>query len=258
MPAFQTSPVSPFKPVGTRTSLEVLILDDERFDRHRLARLCSGLEFACTVSNATSLTEFRNQLDQTTFGLILLDYSLPDGTGLDALDMMHLCARNMNTPALMVSGLAESGIVDRAEAAGCCGFLEKDALSSDAFARAVKDALVMTAPLSPASAKHFDAEEVAQLLTRAVAHSAQDIKPMVSRLMRHMRNLRAQNALNDCPATDAAEQNCLSLWSFLIEMERQDGATLLAHFTDAAGTAKRAQSEPKSNRPPSPFSSGPH
>jgi CheY-like chemotaxis protein len=258
MPAFKTSPVSPFKSVDSHTSLRVLILDDERFDRHRLARLCSGLEFPCTVSNATSLTEFQNQLDQTTFGLILLDYSLPDGTGLEALNMMHLCARNVNTPALMVSGLAERDIVERAEAAGCCGFLEKDALSSDAFARAVKDALVLTAPLSPADPTHFESVEVEQLLARSVATCAQDIKPMVSRLMRQMRNLRAQQVLDDGPATLAAEQNCLSLWSFLIEMERQDGAALLSNITKAAATPQATPSEPKTKKPPSPFGASRH
>ncbi|MGC1503076.1 MAG: response regulator [Sulfitobacter sp.] len=254
MPAFQTSPPSPFNTTSGRRPLEVLILDDERFDRHRLARLCSGLEFPCNISNAPSLAEFQTHLDQTTFGLILLDYSLPDGTGLEALGMKHLCARNVNTPALMVSGLAESGIMDRAEAAGCSGFLEKDALSSDAFARAVKDALILTAPLSPADPSCFDTCEVEQLLARSVAICAQDIKPMVSRLMRQMRNMRAQQMLGDGSAAHAAEQNCLSLWSFLIEMERQDGAAVLANITKAAAAPQAKPPEPKASKPPSPFS----
>lgn len=258
MPAPQITHPSPLTPLSNTPPLEVLILDDERFDRHRLARLCSGLEFPCAISNATSLTEFQDLLAQTTFGLILLDYALPDGTGLEALNMMHLCARNLNTPALMVSGLAESGIMDQAEAAGCYRFLEKDTLSSEAFACAVKDALTLTAPLVASDSARFDGAEVEQLLARAVALYAQDIKPMVSRLMRQMRNLRAQQPLDDAPASHAAEQNCLSLWSFLIEMERQDGATLLANATRTAPTGTPAPPEPKSSKPPSPFSAPRH
>lgn len=258
MPAFQTSPPSTSHATSPRRPLDVLILDDERFDRHRLARLCSGLAFPCSVSNATSLTEFQNHLDQTTFGLALLDYSLPDGTGLEALEMMHLCARNMNTPALMVSGLEKSRIMERAKAAGCYGFLEKDALSPDAFTRAVKDALTLTAPLSPADPTCFDSKEVEQLLSRSVAICVQDIKPIVSRLMRQMRNLRAQQVLDDRPASHAAEQNCLSLWSFLIEMERQDGAAILANITKAAHTPQGIRPEQKDSKPPSPFSAPRH
>ncbi|MDF3415737.1 response regulator [Sulfitobacter sp. M57] len=253
MPAAQTARPSPFNPLPARAPLAVLILDDERFDRHRLARLCSGLDFPCTVSNATSLTEFQDQLERTVFGLVLLDYHLPDGTGIEALKMMQLSARNLNTPSLMVSGLAQNEVMNGAEAAGCSGFLEKDNLCAEAFTRAVTGALPLTAPLLPAEKSKFDAAVVEQLLARNAAICAQDIKPMVSRLMRQMRNLRSQQGPDGAAATSAAEQSCQSLWSFLIEMADQDGATLLANITDTAITPQATSNVAKGNKPPSPF-----
>lgn len=258
MPPSKPNATPRIKQPDARSPLEVLILDDERFDRHRLARLCSGLDFPCTISNAKSLAEFQLHLERITFGLVLLDYGLPDGTGLDALNMMHLCAKNLNTPALMVSGRSGNDIPEKAHAAGCCAFLAKDELSTGHFAQAVKDALMLTAPLLPSDPTSFDTREVEQLLVRSVALCAQDIKPMVSRLMRQMRQMRAQQDSEDRSGSHAVEQNCLSLWSFLIEMERQNGADLLANITTPSRAVDTTLASTKQSKPPSPFSAPRH
>jgi CheY-like chemotaxis protein len=252
MPKKKSKP-SLFGNAASKDPFSVLILDDERFDRHRLARLCSGLDFPCEVSNAKSLQEFATQLDQGSFHLILLDFALPDGTGLDALRLVQLSARNLNTPTLMVSGQAEEKVAKEALVAGCAGYLSKDNLTRGSFSTAVEGALRLVTPSLSAQTLSYNPDEVRLLLARSSIRCARDIKPMVSRLMRQMRDLRTQQSDSDGAGLQAIEQNCLSLWSFLVEMEREDGSNILSELATVPLPAATSPTETRPSKPPSPF-----
>lgn len=242
---------------GTRNTapMSVLILEDERFDRHRLARLCSALEFPCLLTNTTSLEHFSSALENEVFGLILLDYKLPDGTGLDALDLIRMDARNLNVPTLMISGMVDGEISDKATSAGCAGFLSKDALTSDTFDVAVKSALGTGRDPTDLTKDRFNQAEMADLLALTTQRNARDIKPMVSRMMRQLRGVRASAMLENNSALHTIEQNCETLWEFLVEMERQDGVELLQTLSTVQSDAPAMlSSAAKPRKPPSPFS----
>ncbi len=242
-------------PRGSGPPLSVLILDDERFDRHRLARMCSGLVFPCEVTAAKSLADFSDSLQEQIFGLILIDYMLPDGTGLDALDMVRLCARNLNAPTLMITGKMEEGLSTRAKSAGCSGYLQKDTLTKAMFSQAVMDALGTFMSALPATKTSFDRDEITALLRQLMLRDARDIKPMVSRMLRQLRGMRSGNLDDEKAMRAAIEQNCMSLWVFLQEMERRDGTEILEDLCtgqnpDEVPSAKLTFSR----KPPSPFS----
>lgn len=239
-------------------ALPVLILDDERFDRHRLARLCSGLAFDCAITNAGSLTEFSSLLERGTFRLILVDYALPDGTGLEALDMVRLSARNLNAATLLISGQAETAVTDQARLIGCADCIAKDALSPDRFATAVALALSEHSVTTPALKVDYAAAEVEALMAACAARCARDVKPMISRMLRQMRDLRRSDSAQDSRALQAIEQNCMSLWAFLIEMEREEGAALLSEIAGGHAIPAPPAARMKPARPPSVFGRRPH
>lgn len=240
--------------------LSVLVLDDERLDRHRLARFFSGLDYHCEITNTQDLLEFAQELERDTYALILLDYLLPDGTGFEAVEMVQLSARNLNTPMLMISAHGRPDLAEEAHTRGCVTYLSKEKLSKDSFSQAVSQALRPLQPVTPGSDATFDHFQVEQALSLCASRCARDVKPMVSRLMRQLRDLRARSTTEDPQTLRAIEQNCLSLWTFLIEMERQEGADLMAEFTTKAPkpdpVASLALAKP--NRPPSPFSARRH
>ncbi|NNE54350.1 MAG: response regulator [Sulfitobacter sp.] len=236
---------------------QVLILDDERFDRHRLARLCSSLEFSCEITNAVTLREFAAALERKHFELILVDYRLPDGTGLDALDMVRLSPRNNNAATIMITGQGQDSVAQSALASGCRDYLSKDDLSAPAFHRAVTNALQKADLSIQVERETFARAEVEAVLVHFASKCAQDIKPMVSRMMRQIRDLRAGEACGTIPATarfDGIEDSCITLWEFLVELERYQGAGMIPapaadHVTPAPDTLpKRAV-----RKPPSPF-----
>jgi CheY-like chemotaxis protein len=243
-----------FKAPPDAPPLPILILEDERFDRHRLARMCSALDFQCKVSNATSLQSFSAILESDIFGLILLDYRLPDGTGFDALDMLRLSARNLNTPTLMVSGSDDHSLAEQAHGAGCTSYLHKDRLTSEIFGLAVQNALASAADPCLVDKTQFAQDEIAALVAQLTRRNARDVKPMVSRMMRQLRGIRANAHAEENIALQTVEQNCMSLWALLVEMERQDGTALLQELQKDRPPIPDAPDIAKSRRPPSPFS----
>jgi CheY-like chemotaxis protein len=236
---------------------QVLILDDERFDRHRLERFCSSLDFACQVKTATTISAFQDMINGTMFNLILIDYYLPDGTGLDAIRMVNACENNHNAATLMITGTAETDIKQEALASGCHDCLNKDDLSATTFSLAVHNAMVRKMPITTLPAKTYPHADVESITEHFAAKCAQDMKPMVSRMMRHVRDLRARSGDDitaASPPVGAIEDSCVNIWEFLVALERSSGDAIIAEtFMGETGTMQNA--EPKvSRKPPSPFS----
>lgn len=255
MQSSSARPASPFRAPREPGAIDILILDDERFDRHRLARLCSGLDFPCEVHNAKTLKEFETRLTDAEFGLILLDYCLPDGTGIDAMSLLRLNALNLNTPALMISGQDLDDLETQAQAAGCAGYLNKNGLSSDRFAKAVRGALSRRAKRKPSRSNRFTPQEVELFLSDTTARCAQEVKPLVSRLMRQLRSIRtAENGMGETTLRHV-EEECLAVWNALLDMERTDGETLFLRVFDTKKEDRPEKSEGLALRPPSPFKS---
>ena len=55
--------------------------------------------------------------------LFLIDLTLPDASGLDLLQVLRL--RDINTPAIFLTGRTDDAARSRAMALGCCAFLNK-------------------------------------------------------------------------------------------------------------------------------------
>ncbi|MBM1310418.1 response regulator [Sulfitobacter mediterraneus] len=249
---------SPLRPHGSVTNGQptaVLILDDERFDRHRLARFCSSLDFPCAVSNASSLNDFRSRIEESSFSLILIDYYLPDGNGMDALELVRLSPRNLNTATIMITGLGQDSIEQQALDWGCADYLTKDELSSATFHRAVNNALQRSELTIAVEAQTYARLEVEKVLEHFAGQCARDIKPMVSRMMRQLRDLRSGADRAGVPQMDQFDRidsSCMTLWEFLIEMERYQGAALVGELlTPLADGSSGDLAEP--DKPPSPF-----
>ena len=230
----------------------VLILDDQRFDRHRLARLCSGLDMKCAITNAKTLADFAVVIDTTEFELILLDYGLPDGTGFDAMSLVRLSPGNCNAPLIMVSGRGQESLAQDALSAGCSDYIAKDDLSPTSFRRAVTNAMQKSTLTAAIQTQTFRSSETEAVLQEFSSQCAQDIKPMVSRMMRQLRDLRSQQAAVEVGTENPfaeVENSCMLLWDFLVELESLKETV----SNKVVSPDDMRPSRVEARKPPSPF-----
>ncbi|MBW4710617.1 response regulator [Roseobacter sp. YSTF-M11] len=129
-PALSALPL--FGPIRT------LLLDDCRFDRARMRRLCRQTSLIMTVEDVADLAQFDRALQSGNHDLYLVDYHLPSGSGLDALSAIH--GGVPGAAAIMISG------TDRPEleyglSTGCHPVLKKAFLTPDLLETAIREAV---------------------------------------------------------------------------------------------------------------------
>ncbi len=79
----------------------VLLVDDDQLVRASTAGLLK--EWGCEVFAAVTLQDARDRFTGQDFDLLVCDYRLPDGTGLEVIDWLKSSSKR-NVPAILVSG----------------------------------------------------------------------------------------------------------------------------------------------------------
>lgn len=133
LPDGQGTPATP--PAGSERPLILHVEDDPDVLEVVRGIVC---EIADVVS-ARSLEEARRLLDESSFQLVLLDLTLPDGGGAELLPEL----RDRSVPALVFS--AEDRALEMPPAVA--GFLVKGATSNENLRQAVEDALARGKPI---------------------------------------------------------------------------------------------------------------
>ncbi|MDG1339609.1 MAG: response regulator [Paracoccaceae bacterium] len=133
--------------------VRVLIVDYCDFDRLRLRKLIQDYEQPVEIAELDRLCELDRALDQVTFDVILIDYQLPVGTGLDAVQTIRTHPLNADCPTLMIAGDDRPEISEMARVEGCRDFLHKDGLTADRLCTALRSAVSQTQDLNAFSTK---------------------------------------------------------------------------------------------------------
>lgn len=80
------------------------------------------------IGTASCVEDFRLKSPLWEIDVLITDYELPDGTGIDVANAV---AADISVPVLLLSGQNRSRLVEEAVQAGCSGFLSKGVPSSD-------------------------------------------------------------------------------------------------------------------------------
>lgn len=203
------------------TFASILIVDDQRFDRARLRRICDQLEFEVMVSEAESLETLGTALESDKYDLIFLDYHLPDGSGLQALDAIQIDSRNRNAATIMVTGDDQSEIAIEAMKNGCSDFLMKDDLSFESVRRASINALQKASLNRNLESQEAMRSKVDVVLDHFTKQCADEMKPMLVKMMRHVRDLNSTRT-DDNRYHAAIKQitaSCERLFDFMSDIE---------------------------------------
>jgi PleD family two-component response regulator len=109
--------------------LKTLLLDDDAFDRTRIRRFTEKSGLNLDVEEVCSINEMSDVLDQSRFDVIMVDYQLAEGDGLQALKIIQSHEANKGAATIMVTGQEQTEIALSAFRQGCNDFLQKDDLS---------------------------------------------------------------------------------------------------------------------------------
>ena len=123
-----------------QTALDVLVIDDSADDRFAYRRyLGRGGDAAFAVREAGSLGEGRAQIAEQLPALVLLDYHLPDGTGIEFLKTLR--QTHPRLPVILLTGLEDVNTSVEALKAGADDYQIKGKIDADSLMRAVRGAL---------------------------------------------------------------------------------------------------------------------
>lgn len=202
----------------SRGEIKALVLDDSSFDRQRIKRLASGLPMDIAFDEIASLDALDAVLDEERFDLIILDYNLPTGNGIEALKKIRAHVQNRNCPTIMLTGYDTSALAVQSIKSGCNDYISKDQLTGrtlvDCIVAALEQARVAREP-QPGAA--LDKEE---LLAAVMRRYVEAIEPKVAKVVQDLRaaqHAEASDRSDLIHHLDGAEQQCLRIWSVLVD-----------------------------------------
>lgn len=133
--------------------MKLLVVDDHALIREGLRQVLRGLEGDVEIHEAaTAARAFDIAGQQPDLDLVLLDYHLPDMTGLQALE--GFARRHPSLPIIMLSGSVNPRVMQEVMARGASAFLIKSGMSDDLLA-VIRHVLAGGVQLPPAMTEPY-------------------------------------------------------------------------------------------------------
>lgn len=129
--------------------ITVLVADDHPVVRGGIKQMLSESMAGVVIGEARTVQELFERVQEKRWDVVILDITMPGGSGLDALK--RLKQERPSLPVLMLSVYPEDQFAVRAIRTGASGYLSKQSLPEE-LVRAVKTVLGGRKYLSPAVA----------------------------------------------------------------------------------------------------------
>jgi PAS domain S-box-containing protein len=117
----------------------LLLVDDNGADRYVLRRYLNQSQGRYELLECDNLRAAAELCAREAVDVVLLDYRLADGTGLELLERLR--AAPLGPQVIMTTGTGNERVAVQAMKAGACDYLPKDGLTASALTRSVGHAL---------------------------------------------------------------------------------------------------------------------
>ncbi len=122
------------------TTVNVLVIDDDEDDLYLIKDALSNVKSTrYVVTTASSPLLAMSQLAKVKFDIIFSDYRLGSVTGIDVINNVR--GAGIDTPIILLTGIADQIVDDAALAAGSSDFIPKTSLTPDSLDRSVRYSL---------------------------------------------------------------------------------------------------------------------
>lgn len=199
-------------------SINALILDDDKFDRAKIRRLFNKAGVPFVLNEADTLKTLKQCLDATEFDVVLIDYNLSYGNGIDALKLVQRHPKNANAATIMITGDDRSTIAVEALKTGCKDYVSKNDLSARELRAKVQHTIEKSGFANSDEGRWR--ENVSNLTEVIVANYAHALQPKIAQILQDTQMLRTSMDHPDVdPKKDleAIERRCMDLWLSLTD-----------------------------------------
>jgi two-component system response regulator HydG len=118
---------------------KVLVVDDDNAVCRIVERMLSDEKYQ--VQTSQSVADAFRVIEQKPFDAYVMDYKLPDGSGLDVAERIR--SRGSGVPIILISGYDTTFVASRAEKLNIFDFLQKP-FSREMICNALKKAIGLT------------------------------------------------------------------------------------------------------------------
>lgn len=119
--------------------IKILVVDDDEVDREMIRKSLKALE--ATIVEAKDGAECIKLLTEQQFGLILLDYKLPDYDGLALISEVKRIVPT--TPVVVVTGFGNEDLVRATALAGVLDYIPKNKVTPEFLTRTILNDLMI-------------------------------------------------------------------------------------------------------------------
>ena len=119
-------------------TVRVLVVDDDPYAASLIRRILER-RMPVEVESALDCASARLLLSEREFDVVMVDYRMPDATGLDLLG--EIVEREDDLPVIMVTAYGDERLAARAFKLGASGYVKKDHTLPDTIPEAVEDSL---------------------------------------------------------------------------------------------------------------------
>ena len=121
------------------SEFHVLIIDDDDLDRMAVRRTLVATAPKVRIVEAESVSVGLATLVEFSFDCVILDFHLPDGTGLEVLTQVRSIGSTI--PVIMLTGVSDAQSAVELMKAGATDYIPKSALSAERLERSLRYAL---------------------------------------------------------------------------------------------------------------------
>ncbi|MEM9341650.1 MAG: response regulator [Pseudomonadota bacterium] len=202
------------------SKIRALMIEDNAFDRRRLKRIAADTDLDFVFVESRTIEEFKDRLDTERFDVIYVDLNLAGEDGMTLLPMVRKHPKNAMVPMIMVAGNEQAEAALRALRAGFADYIEKNALSPAALSRATINALQKAKLVSAANVAESETKSVEDVLNSFAQACSNEMRPMLARMFRQVRQMRLEVESNgvDASALLEIEQTCTRMGEFFQDL----------------------------------------
>lgn len=222
--------------------ISALVIDDNAFDRRRLARIADDTDLDFFIKEVGSVQEFGHILDQEKFDVIYVDLNLAGEDGTKLLPGVRAHHTNRDAAMIMIAGNNQAEEALRAIRAGFADYIEKEVLSPATLERATVNALQKSRLTRAAISAEEETKSIEKVLKSFATACSHEMRPMMTRMVRQVRQMKSEAETLGIQSKNLVdiEQTCARMDEFFQDLGSMATAGNLSSVIGASVAASGA------------------